>query len=79
MHILIEIGEEEENNMAEKAKEVKEYDKIRLKTGERGRILEIFDETTYLAEVVSKTGNVETTEIKRDEIMALIIEVEQAI
>ena len=58
---------------------IKEYDAIRLKTGERGRILEILDETSYMAEVVSLRGSVETTIIKRDAIKARIVEVEEAV
>lgn len=56
---------------------LKEYDKIRLKTGERGAILEIFDDGTYLAEIFTKDGKVDTTEVKIADIQAVIVEVEK--
>jgi hypothetical protein len=58
---------------------IKEYDKIRLKTGERGCILEIFNDGTFLAEVVAANGKVDTTEIKKHDIKAVIVEVEHAV
>ena len=58
---------------------IKEFDKIRLKTGRRGRILEIFSDNTFLAEVVKENGDVEIDEIERDAIKAIIVEVEQAV
>ena len=58
---------------------LKAYDKIRLTTGERGTILEILDNSTYLAEIIAKNGDVDTTEIKRDAIKARIYEVEEAV
>ena len=56
---------------------IKEYDRIRLKTGERGQILEILDDDTYLAEIISKEGDVDTTEIKKTAIKAIIVEHEK--
>jgi len=55
------------------------FDLVRLKTGERARILEIFRDGDYLAEVVSKDGDIDTTEIKKADILAKIVEVEQPI
>lgn len=55
------------------------YDLVRLKSGERARILEIFNDGDFLAEVISKAGDIETTEIKKKDIIAKIIEVEQPI
>ena len=58
---------------------LKMYDKIRLNTGERGAILEIFDDGTYLIEFFTKDGKVDTTEIKLKDIKAVIVEVENPI
>ena len=58
---------------------LKEYDKIRLKSGERGAILEIFKDGTYLAEIFTKEGKVDTTEVTIDDIKSKIVEVEEAI
>jgi len=58
---------------------IKEYAKIKLKTGEVGRILEVLDDDSYMAEIVSADGDIDTTEIRRKDIAALIVEVEQAI
>ena len=58
---------------------IKEFDKIRLKTGQRGCILEIFDDNNFLAEVASANGDIEITEIKKQDIKAVIEEVERAV
>ena len=58
---------------------IQEYDKIRLKTGEIGRILEILSEDAYMAEIFLKGGEIDTTEIKRDDIVSVFIETEQPI
>ena len=57
---------------------LKEYDKIRLKTGERGCILEIFGDGVFLAEIISKNGDIRTIEIESEEIKSRIVEVEEA-
>ena len=54
-----------------------QYDKIRLHTGERGAIVEIFKDGTFLAEIFRKTGEVEVTEIKQNEVKARIVEIEE--
>jgi hypothetical protein len=56
---------------------IKEYDKIRLKTGELARIVEVLDTDVFLAEVATKTGDINTTEIYKKDISAKIVEVEQ--
>ena len=53
------------------------YDKVRLKTGEIGRILEDFGDETYIAEVSLKTGEIDTLEIKKEEIASVFIETEK--
>jgi len=55
------------------------FDLVRLKSGERARILEIFSDGDFLAEVISKDGDIDTTEIKKENILAKIVEVEQPI
>jgi|GEM_PF-2045027 len=55
------------------------YDLVRLKSGERARILEMFSDGDFIAEVISKSGDVDTVEIKRADISAKIVEIEQPI
>jgi len=55
------------------------YDKIRLKSGEIGRILEDFGDGTYIAEISRKSGEIDTTEVRREEISSVFIETEQLI
>jgi hypothetical protein len=54
----------------------REYDKIKLKTGEIGRILEDFGDGSYIAEISLKTGDIETTEIKISDIASVFVETE---
>ena len=58
---------------------IKEYDKIRLKTGERGAILEIFDDGTLLVEYFTESGKIEIKEFQKHDVKALIQEVEVAL
>lgn len=58
---------------------IKEYDKIRLKTGHIARILEILDDEAYIAEIFLKDGDVDTTEIKRADIVSVFEEVEHPV
>ena len=58
---------------------IKEYDKIRLKTGERGAILEIFDDDTLLVEYFAENGKIEIKELQKNDVKALIQEVEVAL
>jgi hypothetical protein len=57
----------------------KEYDKIRLKTGEVATILEIFDPTSFLVEIFKKSGGIETPEIKLSDIQSKFIEYEEPV
>ena len=59
--------------------ELKKHDKIRLKTGERGAILETFDDGSYLVEFFAKDGLVDIAEVTTEDIQAIIIEVEKAL
>ena len=56
---------------------IAEYDKVRLKTGEIARIVEILDSNVFLAEIATESGNINTTEINKSNIRAKIVEVEQ--
>ena len=56
---------------------IAEYDKVRLKTGEIARIVEILDTNVFLAEIATKSGDINTTEINKNNIRAKIVEVEQ--
>ena len=58
---------------------INEYDKVRLKTGELARIVEILDTNVYLAEVAAKNGDINTTEINKKDIATIIVEVEKPI
>ncbi|MCL1807925.1 MAG: hypothetical protein FWG31_09520 [Oscillospiraceae bacterium] len=58
---------------------IKEYDRVRLVNGELGRILEILAPSVFLAEVVRKSGGIDTTEIKLTDIKSKFIEVEEPI
>jgi len=55
---------------------LKEYVKIRLKTNEVGRILEILGNDSYMAEIFTNNGDIETTEIKHTDISSFFEEVE---
>lgn len=55
---------------------INEYDKIRLKTGQIGRILEILDSDAYIAEIFHSDGNVDTSEIRHTEIASVFKEIE---
>ena len=55
---------------------IKEYDKIRLQTGEIGRILEIFDDNSYIAEIFTNDGGLDTVEIKKNDIFSVFTETE---
>jgi len=50
------------------------YSKVRLKTGEIGTILEDFGDGVYIAEVFLKSGGIDTTEIKKEDIASIFIE-----
>jgi len=52
------------------------YDKIKLKTGEFGRILEDFGDGAYIAEISRHNGEIDTTEIKKEEIASVFVETE---
>ena len=56
---------------------IKEYDKIRLLTGEIARVLEIFDPKSFLIEVPRKSGGVDTTEISLSDIKSRFVEIEE--
>jgi dsDNA-specific endonuclease/ATPase MutS2 len=56
---------------------LKEFDKIRLKTGERGAILELFDDGAYLVEISATNGKIRVDEISKQDIVAKIVEVEE--
>ncbi|MDR0935473.1 MAG: hypothetical protein LBM98_02190 [Oscillospiraceae bacterium] len=53
---------------------IKEYAKIRLTTGEIARILEIFKDGGYIAEIFRKKGGLETTEIRQSDIASVFVE-----
>ena len=53
------------------------YDKIRLKSGTVGRILEELDDDSYIAEIFLDNGDVDTTEIKKSDIQSIFEEVER--
>jgi len=53
------------------------YNKVRLKTGEIATILEDFGDGAYLAEVFLKSGELDTTEIKREDIASVFEEIEK--
>jgi hypothetical protein len=57
-------------------KQLKEFDKIRLKTGQRGCIVEIFKDGTLLAEVVNGSGRIDIKELQKSDVKAIIKEVE---
>ena len=58
---------------------LKNYDKISLKSSELGTILETFDDGTYLVEFFAKDGMIDITEVKRDGIQAVFVEVEESL
>jgi len=58
---------------------IKEYDKIRLHSGERATILEVFTDDDFLAEIISKVAEIRIEEIKKRDIKAVIVETERPI
>ena len=58
---------------------LKEYDKVRLMSGELGRILEILAPSVFLAEIVRKGGGIDTTEINLTDIKSKFIEHEEPV
>jgi len=58
---------------------IREYDKIRVKTGIIGRILEILSEDSFIAELYLDDGDIDTTEIKKSEITSVFVETEHPI
>ena len=56
---------------------INELDKVRLTTGERATIVEVFDENNFLAEIISKLSEIRVEDITRSDIKAKIIEIEQ--
>ena len=57
----------------------KVYDKIRLRTGEIGRIIEDFGDDCYLVEFSLKSGGIETAEVKKSDISTVFVETETPI
>jgi hypothetical protein len=55
------------------------YDKIRLNSGEIGRILEDFGDGAYIAEISRKSGKIDTAEIKKEEIASIFVETEKSL
>jgi hypothetical protein len=58
---------------------IKEYDKIRLHSGERATILEVFTESDFLAEIISNTAEIRIEEIQIKDIKSVIKEVEEPV
>ena len=58
---------------------IKEYDRVRLASGELGRILEILAPSVFLAEVVRKGGGIDTKEINLTDIKSKFVEYEKPI
>jgi len=58
---------------------IKAYDKIRLKTGEIGRILELLSDDSFIAEIYLEDGEIDTTEIKITEILSVFVETEHQV
>ena len=56
---------------------IKEYDKVRLITGELARIVEIFSDCDFLAEVANKDGDIEVKDINREQIASVFEELEK--
>ena len=56
---------------------IKEFDKVRLRTGEIARVVEVFSDSVFLAEVATKMGNIEITEIYIDQIVTVFEEIEK--
>ncbi|MCL1823437.1 MAG: hypothetical protein FWG44_04470 [Oscillospiraceae bacterium] len=55
------------------------YDKVKLKTGIVGRILEILNDDSFIVELYLENGDIDTTEIKKLEIKSVFEEVERPI
>jgi len=58
---------------------IKEYDKIRLKTGQIGRILELLNDDAFIAEIYLEDGGIDTTEIKISDILSVFVETEHQV
>lgn len=57
---------------------IKQFQKVRLKTGEEAVIVEILEENrVFLADVEKSEGDYETDEIHYDDIKSVFIETEQ--
>lgn len=57
---------------------LKEFQKIRLKSGKTAHIVEVFDNgKAYLADIYDGNGEYDTETIKPSDIASLIVEVEQ--
>jgi hypothetical protein len=56
---------------------IKEYDKVRLKTGCVARISEVLEpEKLYIGELVEKSGRVSVEHILQEDIASVFVEVE---
>jgi hypothetical protein len=61
---------------------IKEYDKVRLKTGEIARISEVLEAgVAYIVEIIRKSGGFSVTidQIKHDEIQSVFVETEKPV
>jgi len=58
---------------------IKEYDKIRLISGEIGRVLEILSPSVFLAEIIRNGGGIDTTEVSLCDVKSRFIEYEEPI
>ena len=59
---------------------VKEYDKIKLKTGEIARISEILeDKVAYIAEIFTKSGGMSVEQIRYNDIASVFEEIERPV
>ena len=61
---------------------IKEYDKVRLKTGEIARISEVLEDgVAYIAEIIRRSGGFSVTvdNIRFDEIQSVFIETEKPV
>jgi len=59
---------------------IKEYDKVRLKTGEIARISEILEDgVAYIAEIIRRSGEFSVTvdHIKYEDIQSVFVETEK--
>jgi len=59
---------------------IKEYDKIKLKTGEIARIAEVLENgVAYVAEILKKGGGVSIEQISHQDIASVFEEIERPI